>query len=192
VIDFFAYRSTRCFIVPSTISERFMAVDAGWPGTLSEYRRGLKSRGVRFEALKWAIVTHFHLDHAGLLGEFLRAGIECYVFEGQVEAIAAMEKIIARHCANYAPIEPANLRRSECSRSRALFESWGIEGEAVRAPGHSEDGIAFVQGDAAIVGDLPPIDQIAEDDTTKRACWDELKRRGVHRALPSHAALFDF
>jgi len=58
-----------------------MAFDAGWPGTLYEYGRMMKTVGLQFENLSWAVISHMHMDHAGLLGDFLSAGIVCFVFD---------------------------------------------------------------------------------------------------------------
>jgi endoribonuclease LACTB2 len=191
-IDYFQFRSTRCFAVASWMADSYLAVDACWPGSMDEYRKGLKSRGIRFDSLKWAMVTHFHMDHAGLIGAFQRSGIECYVFEGQEGAIEDMERIIGRHGMEYEPIDRSKLKPWACSRSRELFASMGIEGETIPARGHSTDSVAFLQGEDAIIGDLAHIDHVDEDDEASQACWRELKQRGVRRAYPSHAAIFEF
>ena len=42
----------------------------GWPCTLYEYQRCMKEIGLRFTDIQIAVVSHFHMDHAGLVGEF--------------------------------------------------------------------------------------------------------------------------
>jgi glyoxylase-like metal-dependent hydrolase (beta-lactamase superfamily II) len=70
-MEYFRYHNTNCYFIKSTITENILAIDAGWPGTLYEYARTLKTIGYSLNQLAWAIVTHFHMDHAGLISEFL-------------------------------------------------------------------------------------------------------------------------
>ena len=77
-----------------------MAVDAGWPCSLYEYARNMENIGLELKQIAWAIVTHFHMDHAGLIGEFQALGISCIVFENQ-ETIDEMERIIRKNKNEY-------------------------------------------------------------------------------------------
>jgi glyoxylase-like metal-dependent hydrolase (beta-lactamase superfamily II) len=54
----------------------------------------MKTITCSLENIAWAMVTHFHIDHAGLIGEFMDRGIRCLVFENQLEAVDAMERTI--------------------------------------------------------------------------------------------------
>ncbi|TXT43722.1 MAG: hypothetical protein FD137_1748 [Spirochaetes bacterium] len=67
----FKYHNTNCFALRSSIPEEYLAIDAGWPRTLREYQRNLKALGADFRSLRYCLATHFHMDHAGLVGEFL-------------------------------------------------------------------------------------------------------------------------
>lgn len=68
---YFRYHSTNCFFVRSSMGDRLLAIDAGWPGTRHEHAQCMKQIGCRFHQISWAIVTHFHIDHAGLIGQFV-------------------------------------------------------------------------------------------------------------------------
>ena len=107
---YFRYHSTHCFFLKSSISEGLLAVDAGWPGTLYEYARSMKTIGCNLEKITWAMVTHFHMDHAGLIGEFIQRGIKCFIFENQIEATDAMEKMIEKNDKTYIRIEKEMLQ----------------------------------------------------------------------------------
>lgn len=188
----FTYHSTRCFFLKSAHSERYLAIDAGWPCTLYEYARNMKTIGCRIESLKWVFVTHFHMDHAGLVGEFLERGITCYQFENQLETIDAMERTIRKNYKDYVGIDKTKLVLCSSRESRELLEGLGFNGEAIITDYHSPDSISFLAGDGdAVVGDLPPESQGMPDDQPLHDCWDRLRARGAKRILPSHGAVFE-
>ena len=64
----------------------------------------MKGTGFRFEQIRWAMVSHFHLDHAGLIRDFQDAGIQCLLFENQGGGIESMERIIRRSYKEYRTI----------------------------------------------------------------------------------------
>jgi glyoxylase-like metal-dependent hydrolase (beta-lactamase superfamily II) len=127
----FRYHGTNCFFIRSSLDERLLAIDAGWPESLHEYARGMKSIGCRLQDIAWSIVTHFHMDHAGLVGEFLERGITCFVFENQPGAIDAMEKTIEKNSRSYRRMEKHRLHPVTVRDSRAMFETLGIHGEVI-------------------------------------------------------------
>jgi ribonuclease/clavin/mitogillin len=185
------YHSTNCFFMRSSMRGQLLAVDAGWPGTLYEYARLMKTIGCNLENIAWSIVTHFHMDHAGLLSEFIDRGITCYVFENQVGAIDAMEKTIEKNNKKYKRIEKEKLQLMNIRDSRKTLESIGISGEVVVTDYHSPDSITFVSDDAeAIIGDLPPAGQMMPDDRRFLVNWEILRKMGAKKIYPSHAEIF--
>lgn len=184
----FRYHSTNCFFIESATSSAVLAIDAGWPCTLREYQRQCKALGLRFDRIEWAMVTHFHMDHAGLLTDFVDSGIICYVFENQPPAIAAMEATILKTCPDYRRIDTSKLKIAYTEDSRSVFAHMGIDGEAMIAGSHSPDSIMFlIDGTSAIVGDLRPLEQVMPDDSATLGSWKMLKEKGVHHIFPSHA-----
>lgn len=186
------YRGTNCFFVESR-SGALLAFDAGWPCSLREYRRTMKAIGLRFEDLRWAIVSHMHLDHAGLLGEFIASGVECFAFEGQREAIGEMERAIMKNAEfrGYRRIDEARLGSAAVGAFAATLESNGIAGEVIATRGHSPDSVSFLTREGeALVGDLPPLDQVMEGDLDSRESWAAIMAKGATRAFPSHAGVF--
>ena len=125
---YFRYHSTNCFFVKSSLNQRLLAVDAGWPNTLYEYARNMKTIGCRLEEIAWAIVTHFHMDHAGLITDFLDRGVTCFIFENQVGAVDSMEKTILKNDKTYKLIDKGKLQHLNTKDSKAAFaalELWG-------------------------------------------------------------------
>ena len=55
----------------------------------------MKRTGFRFGQIRCAMVSYFHLDHAGLVRDFQDAGIRCLLFEGQAGGIDGMQRTIA-------------------------------------------------------------------------------------------------
>jgi endoribonuclease LACTB2 len=192
-VKYMRYRDTNCFFVESR-SGALLAFDAGWPCSLNEYRRTMKTIGLRFEDLRWAIVSHMHMDHAGLLGEFLASGIECFAFEGQREAIGEMERVITKNeeYRAYRRIDEGRLRSATVSAFAAALEANGISGEVIATRGHTPDSVSFLTREGeALVGDLSPLDQIMDDDLASKESWAAIMAKGATRVFPSHAGIFE-
>ena len=188
---YFRYKSTNCFLAQSSNDDRLLAIDAGWPCSLYEYAAALKSKGHHFDQIAWAIVTHFHMDHAGLLGEFIQKEIHCIIFENQEEAIDPMEKMILRNYKKYRNIVRERLVKVKAEGSRAFFEKIGIRGEVLLTPGHSPDSITFISDEhEAAIGDLYPIGLVMPDDAASLKSWELIKARKVEQVYPSHAPFF--
>jgi ribonuclease/clavin/mitogillin len=186
---YFRYHSTNCFFVRSSIGDRLLAIDAGWPGTRHEHAQCMKQIGCRFHQISWAIVTHFHMDHAGLVGQFLEQGITCFVFENQLGTIDSMEKTIEKNDRTYKRIQREKLVRISTKESRRILESIGVKGQVVVTDYHSPDSVTFVSDEGeAIIGDLPPVG--LPDDQHYLDNWEIVRRAGAKVIYPSHAEVF--
>jgi endoribonuclease LACTB2 len=180
-----SYRSVNCYFIG--IDGGYLAFDAGWPGTLREYRDALKDAGHGLEEIRLLAVSHFHIDHGGLVGEFQSRGVEFAAFPGQPPDIEAMESLIARKEYPYVKIDRSRIALIELSASRAWLASLGIHGEVVKTDGHGEGHIGLVLDDGtAYTGDLAPEDMVGEYDARTRANWGMLRAMGVRRVLPAH------
>lgn len=187
------YRGTNCFFIQGGPGAGLLAIDAGWPCTLDEYRRLMKSGGLRFADIRLAVVTHFHLDHAGLLGEFIRSGIRCLAFENQADAYPEMERLILRNplYRGYRRIAPEGLIPAGPGRFREEMEKLGLSVAAIAVSSHSGDSVAYVVSRReAVVGDLVPPDQLMPDDAAASADWERIRAAGAVRIYPSHAPAF--
>ncbi|HUW42069.1 MAG TPA: MBL fold metallo-hydrolase [Rectinemataceae bacterium] len=190
-MDYFRYHSTNCFFLKSTRSDDLLAIDAGWPCTLYEYQRRMKERGLKYSNIKWAIVTHFHMDHAGLISDFIETGINCYMFENQEYAdIDEMEIIIRKNYRTYKPIEKDKIIPLTTNDVREYFGKNGIRIDIIKTIGHSKDSISLLFEDEAIIGDLTPIHQLMDDDMKSKESWELIKNKNIKKIYPSHAEIF--
>jgi endoribonuclease LACTB2 len=188
----FRYHSTNCFFIQSSAGDQILSIDAGWPGTLYEYARDMKTIGCNLERIGWAIVTHFHMDHAGLVGEFIDRGIKCFAFENQQGVIDSMERTIEKTVKAYRRIDQRKLLPMATGDSRKMLEEMGVHGQIMVTDYHSPDSISFVSDEGeAIVGDLPPLGQMMPGDHRLFDNWEKLKRMGARHVYPSHAPAFE-
>ena len=84
------YKSTNYWVI-SAGSSRLM-VDLGYPGTMGLMRANLRRMGIELAEIRFALATHYHIDHAGLAQEFKLAGVPLLVLESQVSAIPQMRR----------------------------------------------------------------------------------------------------
>jgi glyoxylase-like metal-dependent hydrolase (beta-lactamase superfamily II) len=195
MVKYFRYRNTNCYFLESSIDNSLLAIDAGWPCTLYEYQRALKTIGYSFKNIKWAIVTHFHMDHAGLIGEFIKEGITCYSFENQTLInITEMERVILKNkeYAAYQKIDINKLKTMNINGFNNEIKTLGIDGEAIITKGQSPHSITILTKDhEAILGDLAPINQIMENDKESLENWNSIKQKCAKTIYPSHANIFE-
>lgn len=152
----------------------------------------MKTTGYRFEQIRWVMVSHFHLDHAGLIRDFQDAGIQCVLFENQGDGIEDMERIISRGYPRYEPILKNNFMSIKTGKSREFLASIGIRGEVIQSPGHSEDSVSLITDDhVVLIGDLYPVSQIMEDDVKSHQSWARIRELGGKHIYPSHAEPFE-
>jgi glyoxylase-like metal-dependent hydrolase (beta-lactamase superfamily II) len=189
---FFTYQHTHYYLLPTADGKNLLAFDAGYPCSLHEYARGVKETGYRFDHIKWAMVSHFHLDHAGLIRDFQDTGIQCLLFENQGSCIEEMERIIKRGHPKYAPILKDGFLPLMTGDSREFLASIGICGEVIQTPGHSEDSVSLITDDhEVLIGDLYPVSQIMEDDVKSHKSWARIREMGGKYIYPSHAEPFE-
>jgi glyoxylase-like metal-dependent hydrolase (beta-lactamase superfamily II) len=177
--------------VESALDHKLLAIDAGWPCTLNEYRHEMKKIGLNYQDISWAIVTHFHMDHAGLVTDFVADGVQCIVFENQMQAIDSMEKTIWKNYNSYKAIDKSKLMTWRISDSRDSLRKIGISGEVLRTDGHSPDSISFLSDQReVIIGDLYPIELVMPDDEKSNKSWELILEKGGEKIFPSHANVF--
>jgi ribonuclease/clavin/mitogillin len=180
----FAYRKTNYFLIVGNI-DNVIAFDVGWPGTYFEYARVMKQTGIKIGQVKYAMVSHFHPDHAGLVSEMIKNDVACIVFENQIDTIDEMERMILKKQKNYIPIDRKKLLIMETKDTRDWFSHLGIRGEVICTAGHSADSVSFISDDGqALIGDLVP-ENIAIDPGSK-ASWQMLRSKKVRKIFPAH------
>jgi glyoxylase-like metal-dependent hydrolase (beta-lactamase superfamily II) len=180
------YRSTHYWVVSAGRS-RFL-VDIGWPGTLGTMKASLQRMGVPIQETRYALATHYHIDHAGLAEEMKREGVKLLVIDFQVPHIPVM-KTWTKPVDNYLDISLVGNTVITCAESRALLRQIGIAGEILPTPGHSEHCVSLLLDSGEVfTGDLPP-EAFAFDNPTALATWQMLRRHGAAMVYPAHGPI---
>ena len=180
------YRSTNYWVVSSGTSR--LLVDIGWPGTLGTMKANLKRMGIPLREIRYALATHYHIDHAGLGEELKREGVPLLVLDVQVDAIPLM-KMWTKPVDNYVEITPQGNIIISFAESRRLLSKIGILGEIVHTPGHSDHCVSLLLDDGSVfTGDLPP-EAYSFDNPTALATWRILRERGATRVYPAHGSV---
>ena len=179
------YQSTNYWVVGAGASR--LIVDLGYPGTMGTLRARLERMGVPLRELRYALATHYHIDHAGAAQDLKNAGVPLLVLESQVGAIAPMKAFTKPHD-HYTEIVPAGNVVIPFAASRELLAGIGIAGEIVATPGHSDDSVTLLFDDgSAFTGDLtPPGFAVEEDAEQVAASWRLLRDRGATQLYPGH------
>ncbi|GIV64069.1 MAG: MBL fold metallo-hydrolase [Chloroflexota bacterium] len=185
------FKSTHCYFIES--GSGLLAFDAGWPDTYKAYKDGLKEQGYSVKDIRWLMVSHFHMDHAGLAGILVHHGVQFVVFSNQRAAIADMEKLIERKNISYQKIDPTGITLMEIAQSRAWLAEIGIKGEVCHTNGHSEDSISLIlDSGEAFIGDLVPReDMIGEEDWKSQRSWALIRSKGARCIKPAHAEEYE-
>jgi glyoxylase-like metal-dependent hydrolase (beta-lactamase superfamily II) len=142
---------------------------------------------VPIEEIRYALATHYHIDHAGLAQEFKQAGVPFLVLDSQMNAIPLMKKW-TKPQDNYVEITMDGNITISTSESRYLLEQIGIAGEIMHTPGHSDDSVSLLLDDgSAFTGDLTPFEFVGgEDPAIVSASWRLLRESGATRVYPGH------
>ena len=180
------YRSTNYWVVSA--GESRVLVDIGWPGTLGTMKANLRRMGIPLQELRYALATHYHIDHAGVAEELKREGVPLLVLDVQVPAIPTM-RIWTKSSDHYVPISAEGNVIISFEESRQLLGHVGISGEILYTPGHSDHCVSLVLDDgSAFTGDLP-FEALAFDNPVALSSWRLLRERGVVRVYPAHGPM---
>jgi endoribonuclease LACTB2 len=148
--------------------------------------------GFGLESIAWVAVTHFHMDHAGLVSELVERGVQCIAFENQRAAIDPMERTIRKNDKSYRLIDQSKLTLLNSAKSKGFFNQLGLNAEAVPIDYHSPDSMVYVLPDAEmVIGDLPPEGHMMPEDRRLAEAWQKIRDLGGKRIFPSHAPLFE-
>jgi glyoxylase-like metal-dependent hydrolase (beta-lactamase superfamily II) len=178
---------TKCYLIQA--SEGYLLFDAGWPGQYRLFKDTAKAAGIRMKDVIAFVVSHFHMDHAGLAGIFVANGIRFVVFENQQNQIDEMEGLIGRKGYPYTPIDKSRMDIMRLQDSRAWLNSINISGEIVQTFSHGkENNVLLLDSGEAFIGDLPPLEEYSE---LARSDWARLRSMHVRHIFPAHAKEFE-
>lgn len=180
------YRSTNYWVISAGNSR--LLVDIGWPGTLGIMKANLKKMGIPLREIRYALATHYHIDHAGLAEELKKEGVPLLVLDVQVDAIPIM-KTWTKPADNYVEITQNGNVVISFEQSRQVLGQIGIAGEILHTPGHSEHCVSLLLDDGSVfTGDLPP-GAYTYDNSVALASWRLLREKGATRVYPAHGPI---
>lgn len=180
------YRSTNYWVVSAGTSH--LLVDIGWPGTLGTMKANIKKMGIALGEIRYALATHYHIDHAGLAEELKKEGVPLLVLDVQINAIPLM-KTWTKPGDNYVDITANGNTIISFEQSRQLLSRIGIAGEILHTPGHSDHCVSLLLDDGSVfTGDLPP-ETYVFDNPVALASWKLLRAHGATRVYPAHGPI---
>ena len=181
------YGNTNTFYIPGAGGG--LLVDTDWAGTLQAFYRALKQNGLGIKDIKYVMATHYHPDHAGLIGELQEQGVRLLLLDVQKDFVHFPDGIFEK---DRMPYTPADLNKAEiisCGDSRRFLEDMGICGEIIHTPSHSGDSVTLILdcGDC-FAGDLEPFEflEAYEDNAGLKSDWDLILSRGPKRIYYAH------
>jgi endoribonuclease LACTB2 len=179
------YRSTNYYVIDLKVGK--LLVDCGWPGTLPQFKAESKRKGIDPTEIKYILATHFHPDHAGLVGEFKELGAKLILLENQTQAIGSPATPAVSKTQSHILVTADNNIVLKFAESRQFLATLGLGGEIISTPGHSDDSLTLILDNGFVfTGDLPPRFALAEDDSVARESWDKIFRHNVLRIFPAH------
>jgi glyoxylase-like metal-dependent hydrolase (beta-lactamase superfamily II) len=179
------YRSTNYWVISAGRAR--VLVDLGWPGTIGTMRANLGRADIPLQEIRYALATHYHIDHAGLAQDLKNAGVPLLVIDVQVPSIPLMKRHIKPND-RFTDISLQGNVVISTAESRALLHRLGIAGEILHTPGHSEDSVSVLLDEGQVfTGDLTDPGMVgAENPDVVRASWQLLKDRGGTQVHAGH------
>jgi glyoxylase-like metal-dependent hydrolase (beta-lactamase superfamily II) len=150
-------------------------------------RANLGRADIPLAEIRYALATHYHIDHAGLAQDLKNAGVPLLMIDVQVPFVHVMTRHI-KDRDRFTEISMEGNVIIPISNSRALLHDVNITGEILHTPGHSEDSVSLLLDDGRVfTGDLTdPRIVGTEDPDVVRASWQLLKERGATQVYAGH------
>jgi glyoxylase-like metal-dependent hydrolase (beta-lactamase superfamily II) len=155
-------------------------------------RANLARKDIPLAEIRYALATHYHIDHAGLAQELKLAGVPLLAIDTQLGAIPAMKRW-TKPRDRYVEITLDGVVAVRADESRALLASVGVAGQIQHTPGHSDDSVTLLLDDgSAFTGYLTPFGLGAGDSAAAvDASWQLLAAHGALRVYTGHCPIRD-
>ncbi len=149
-------------------------------GTLSA---NLRRMDVPLPEIRYALATHYHMDHAGLGRELKEAGVPLLVMETQLAGTQEPKPESKDGIFRVGPLGNTCISFEE---SRAFLAGIGLNGQILPTPGHSDDSVSLLLDDGSVfTGDLTSPNLLG-DDPVALASWRMLRDHGAKLVYPGH------
>ena len=153
------YGNTNTFYLPGEGGG--LLFDTDYAGTLPAFFKVIKQNGIGIREIRYVLVSHFHPDHMGLVGELQEMGVKLLLLDTQVDQVRYSDPIFGRDRIPFRPVDPAAAAVISCQESREFLAGIGIRGEIIPTPSHSSDSISLLLDEGnAFVGDLEPMEYL--------------------------------
>ena len=141
-------------------AQNIYMIDSGVAGSERQIEEYLTSIGRETSDIKAIFLTHAHPDHIGTAAYFKqKTGCRVYASEGErawIEDIDVQYK--KRPIPNFYALAGKSVNIDVVVHDKEVFLlEGGIKIEAVSTPGHSADGMSYVVGSNAFIGDTIPV-----------------------------------
>jgi len=187
-IHILKYSTTNTYLIRG--ADGYLLLDTGWAGTLPAFYRALGEMKVAAQQIRYVLITHYHPDHMGIAQDIVETGAQLVIVDVQREFVHASDAIFAKEPKTaFSPVDESRARVITCAESRAFLREFGIEGEIVHSPGHSDDSISlWLDQGALFVGDLNPLyEREMHRGTQIDATWERLLAKGPKVVYYGHA-----
>lgn len=217
-----ALSKTNCYLLK--LNNGYLLVDCGNAHDKHRLLKAIHNLGVSIKDIRCLLLTHHHNDHCGLINfitienpsvrvimsrkcaEYLATGVhrkdmnERYASTMLGFIIGTYIKINRKWPETY---EPYYYRKEDIiieADDDSILCKLGINGKILMTPGHTDDCISLVAGQAAFVGDAarntlnfagnPYYPILIYDIKICRKSWKKLTNEGVERIYPAHGRAF--
>lgn len=170
------YSNTNTYLITGRTGT--LLFDTGWAGSFPAFRDLLKQHGRKVRDIDIILISHFHPDHMGISQEIAdSSGAKIIVLDIQLDHIHDADIIFEKEKrSGFVPIRDEALEVVSEKGSRALLSKYGIDGEVIFTPGHSDDSISLLLDSGELfVGDLNPLYELPLHEGTLVAdSWEKL------------------
>ena len=179
------YRSTNYWVVSAGTSR--LLIDLGYPGTMGIMQANLRRMGIPLSEIRYALATHYHIDHAGLAQQLQNAGVPLLVVDVQVTSIPLVVRW-TKPADRFVDISTTDNVTISVAESRVVLGKIGIDGEIIHTPGHSDDSVSVLLDDGSVfTGDLTaPAVATDEQASVVVESWRRLREHGATHVYPGH------
>ena len=181
------YGNTNTFYISGSAGG--LLIDTDYAGTMLAFYRTLKEKGIGSKDISYILATHWHPDHAGLIGELMRQGVKLLLADVQTGFVHFPDVIFEKERLPYIPADETQARVVSCGDSRSFLYGIGIRGEIIHTPSHSEYSVSLVLDDGdCFVGDLEPFEYLEayEENARLKSDWERISFFHPKRIFYAH------